>query len=104
MIPELQVFKDVPSPAKRVVVQDLTVERLESFREAVIDFCKRCKSPVSPMYAWSHIFDVLNGKNKAELWWVVEGNKVRAFLEANVYPDFDGGWTAYILWGWTDSM
>lgn len=103
MIPELQVLRDILLPAKRLIIRDLTAERLDSLREAVIDFCKRSRSLCEPMHTWSFISKVLRGLDNAEIWWSYEGNHVNGFLIARLFEDFDGQWTAYVMMGWTDT-
>lgn len=88
---------------ERINVKNVTGERLESLRESVIDFCEKSKSFTQPMHLWNYISQALRGKESADLWWVVHGNFVESFLIMNVYPDFDGQWTAYAMFGYCKS-
>ena len=101
MIPELKMVYEVSS-AKRFLIKDATPDRLTSFREATIDFCRRCKSPVQPMNSWEYISKVIRGQESAELWWAYEGDHINGFSVNKVYQDFDGLWTVYFLFGWSD--
>ena len=102
MIPELKISEELPV-AKRIFSKDLTEARLESLRDSVIDFCKRSRSFTKPMQFWSYILSVLNGKEQADLWWVLDGNEVVSFLVMKIYQDFDGQWTAYTMFGYSKS-
>ena len=88
---------------ERISVKNVTEERLDSLRESVIDFCGKSKSFTQPMHLWNHISQTLRGKQSADLWWVVRGNSVESFLIINVYPDFDGQWTGYVMFGYSKS-
>ena len=103
MIPELKVLGEIKEP-KRIRIQDVTEKRLDSLREAVIDFCRRSMSLAQAMHLWAYISRILSGKEEAELWWIVNGNTVEAFLIMKTYQDFDGQWTAYTLYGWSKSI
>jgi hypothetical protein len=102
MIPELKIVDNSNYP-KRIKQSDLTSERLESLRESVIDFCKKSKSFCQPMHFWAYLTNILNGKENADLWWVVDGSKVESFLVMKVYQDFDGQWTGYAMFGYCKS-
>ena len=101
MMPALQIVTEQPIP-KRIVPKDLTAERLDSLRESVIDFCKRSRGEFQAMHVWSYISKVIRGQENTELWWLLEGNQVRAFLVAKYYPDFEGKWVVQIVFGWSD--
>ena len=101
-MPDLQIVTEQPIP-KRIVPKDLTPERLESLREAVIDFCRRSKSTAEPMGMWFYISQILRGQADGDLWWSYEGNHVNRFGVVKVNQDFDGKWTAYVQFGWSDS-
>lgn len=100
MIPELKVLGEIKEP-KRIRIQDVTEKRLDSLREAVIDFCKRGKSIVQPMNGWAYISRILKGQEEADLWWALDGDRVDGFIVSKVAQDFDGQWTAYIHFGWS---
>jgi hypothetical protein len=102
MIPELKIMEGTPAP-KRIVPKDVTVERLDSLRKSVIDFCKRAKSTVDPMGVWSYFSQILRGQAEGDLWWILDGNHVSMFSVIKVNQDFDGKWTAYVQFGWSDS-
>ena len=103
MIPELKIM-EVPIIAKRVIAKDITVERLDSFREAVIDFCKRGKSIAQPMHSWAYISRILRGQEESDLWWALDEDRVDGFIVSKVSQDFDGQWTAYIHFGWSGGV
>lgn len=88
---------------ERLTAKAITDESLSSLREATIDFCKRSESPGKAMNTWAYILRVLNSQENADLWWTRQGNKVTGFSLIRCYQDFDGEWTAYVLWGWSTS-
>jgi hypothetical protein len=53
------------------------------------------------MHFWSYVSQIIMGKEQADLWWVVDGNRVVSFLIMKVYQDFDGKWTAFIQFGYS---
>ena len=103
VIPDLQIVTEKVLEPKRIVPKDVTAERLESSRESVIDFCKRSRSFTQPMHFWAYVNRVLKGHDQADLWWVLDGDEVVSFLIVKVYQDFDGGWTAYAMFGYSKS-
>jgi hypothetical protein len=103
MIPLEEIETIKSDDPKRVLIKDLSAERLESFRDATIDFCRRSKSLVQPMHSWAYISRILNGKEDADVWWSFDGEKVNGFSVIKLYQDFDGQWTAYVQFGWSDS-
>ena len=103
MIPEIKIVTEKVLEPKRIVPKDVTAERLESLRESVIDFCKRSKSTAEPMGVWFYISQILRGQAEGDLWWSLDGNHVNGFSLVKVSQDFDGKWTAYIQFGWSDS-
>jgi hypothetical protein len=104
MIPELEIIPEVKTNAKRLDAKDVTVERLNSLRESVIDFCWRSKSLCQPMSTWAYVSKILRGQEDAEIWWALDGDRVDGFLISRVAQDFDGQWTVYVLFGWSNSL
>lgn len=97
-----QIEDIIATSPERIGPLNITPQRLESLRESVIDFCGKSKSFTQPMPLWSYISQVLSGKEQADLWWIIRGNFVESFLIMKVYQDFDGQWTAYAMFGYSN--
>jgi len=82
---------------------EISFKRLSSLRTAVGDFCKRSQSLGKAMSTWSFILKALQGQESADVWWSVDDDEVTGFVVCRVYQDFDGQWTAYVLFGWSKS-
>ena len=82
---------------------DLNQERIESFREAISDFCTRSGSPAHPLSVWFLVQGILTGKVSGEIWAYWEGNKILGYFINEIRQDLDGRWTCFILHGWADA-
>lgn len=93
----------VNSDIHRLKITELTEERIENFRDAVNDFCRRAESIVHPIPVWAHICNIISGKQTGEIWIQFNDERVACYCVVELRQDFDGKWTASIAHAWSDT-
>jgi hypothetical protein len=87
----------------RLKLSELTEKRIESFRDAIRDFCKRSQATVHPIPVWMTICNILSMKQPGEVWAQFNGDQVICYCVTESRQDLDGKWTVLIAHAWSDT-
>lgn len=86
---------------KRVHLQDLNLERLVSFREAITDFVERSKTPQHTVEGiWKLCTEIIAGRMLCELWWVLDGDTIIGYFVTSIINELSGAPSLCINQGW----
>lgn len=87
----------------RLKASELTEKRIESFRDAINDFCERSGATVHPVPVWNLVCNILSGKQSGDVWAQFVEDRMVSYCITDGRQDLDGKWTFSICHAWSDT-